>query len=469
MIRRHATALRLALAVVDAVAALAVLVLIGVIRFGPGQVVDPFREAIPNLPLALSAYLVLWPAALWSQGLYRTRVRLTFRGDLVDVLRATAIFAAGVLSLLFILKLGDVSRSVLLAIFPTLAATAILTRVALRWTLARLRERGMNSRFVLIVGTNGRAQAFADLIESHDFLGLRVVGHLATPNDPPPTVTRPIIGRLDDIEVLLHSMVIDEVAICLPVSQWSRIDDIARLCEEEGKIVRIPMYVLEHTISTGRAEELMGVPIYSIVRGPDRVAGLAAKRVMDIAVAAIGLLLLGPVMALIALAVRTGSPGPILFRQLRVGLHGRPIGVVKFRTMSADAEQRVAELAERNEIRGHAFKVTDDPRITAVGRWLRRTSLDELPQLWNVLRGEMSLVGPRPPLPSEVASYDVWHRRRLSMKPGITGLWQIRARHEADFDRWVETDLEYIDGWSVWLDLKIMVRTIPAVLARTGR
>jgi lipopolysaccharide/colanic/teichoic acid biosynthesis glycosyltransferase len=152
-----------------------------------------------------------------------------------------------------------------------------------------------------------------------------------------------------------------------------------------------------------------------------------------------------------------------------VGLHGRTFGVMKFRTMVDGAEDRLEELMEMNEIRGHAFKMSADPRVTRIGRWLRRTSLDELPQLWNVLLGEMSLVGPRPPLASEVAGYDVWHRRRLSMKPGMTGLWQIRARSEQDFDRWVETDLEYIDSWSLWLDLRIMFWTIPAVLNREGR
>jgi lipopolysaccharide/colanic/teichoic acid biosynthesis glycosyltransferase len=137
--------------------------------------------------------------------------------------------------------------------------------------------------------------------------------------------------------------------------------------------------------------------------------------------------------------------------------------------MVVGAEERLDDLRDRNEVQGHAFKLTDDPRITRVGAWLRRASLDELPQLWNVLNGEMSLVGPRPPLPAEVAGYDVWHRRRLSMKPGMTGLWQVRDRRERNFDRWVMTDLEYIDGWSFWLDLKIMARTIPAVIGRQGR
>jgi exopolysaccharide biosynthesis polyprenyl glycosylphosphotransferase len=468
MIRRHATALRILLAIVDAIVAIGVLGFAGIYRFGPNEALDPFLEVIPNPVVALVLYAAGWPLALWMQGLYRTRVRLTARSELFDIIRATLLFAAATLSLLFVLKLPDVSRAVLLIVFPSLAAGALVTRFALRWFLQRIRERGMNTRYLLILGTNGRAQAFADLVEAHDTLGVRVVGHLDAGHETH-TVTRPILGSLDEIEDVFHSTVVDEVAICLPVSQWSRIDDIARLCEEEGKIVRIPMYVLEHTLSTGRVEEFDGVPVYSLVTGPDRMVGLIAKRALDLVGGFFASIVAVPLALAIVVAIRRDTPGPAIFRQTRVGLHGRLFEVYKFRTMIDGAESQLEDLLEHNEIRGHAFKVTNDPRVTKVGRWLRRTSLDELPQLLNVLRGEMSLVGPRPPLPSEVAGYDIWHRRRLSMKPGMTGLWQIRARREADFDRWVETDLEYIDTWSFWLDLKIMLRTIPAVLGREGR
>ena len=468
MIRRHATELRLLLALFDASAAVAVLALASVFRFGPSDTLDPFVAAIPNPLGALALYALAWPISLWTQGLYRTRIRLTLRGEVFDVMRATVLFALALLSFLFIFKLPDVSRAVLLLLFPGLAASALLTRLALRFVLVRLRENGRNTRFILVLGSNGRAQAFADMVESHHELGLKVVGHLA-PEGEPRTLTRPILGTVDDIEEILHTNVVDEVAICLPITQATHIDAIARLCEEEGKIVRIPMYVLEHTLATGRVEELEGLPIYSIVTGPDRVLALVTKRLLDIAGAAALLVLLSPVMLVIGLAVRGDSKGRALFRQRRVGLHGRTFEVLKFRTMHEGAEERLTELMELNEIRGHAFKLTADPRVTRVGRWLRRTSLDELPQLWNVFRGEMSLVGPRPPLVSEVQGYDVWHRRRLSMKPGMTGLWQVRARTEQDFDRWVETDLEYIDSWSLWLDLRIILRTIPAVLNREGR
>ncbi|MBI2775689.1 MAG: sugar transferase [Chloroflexi bacterium] len=469
MIRRYATALRLLLAVIDGTSAIAILAIAGVIRYGTLQPFDPLFLGLPNPVLALVVYATAWPVALWSQGLYRPRARLRATSELVDVVRAALIFAAGLLSLLFLLKLPDVSRQVLLLVFPALAVTAQATRLLLRWVLWRLRERGRNTRFLLIVGVNAWAEAFADLVDSHHALGLRAIGHL-DPGGPEPSVaSRPILGTLGNIEHVLHSQVVDEVAICLPVSQWSRIDDIARLCEEEGKIVRIPMYHLEHTLATGRVEEFAGVPIYSIVSGPDRVVGMIAKRAIDVVGATLGLIVAAPFALVIAILIRRDSRGPIMFRQTRVGLHGRTFEVVKFRTMVDGAEEQLDDLLHQNEIRGHAFKITNDPRITHVGRWLRRTSLDELPQLWNVLAGSMSLVGPRPPLPSEVAGYDVWHRRRLSMKPGITGLWQVRARDEQDFDRWVAADLEYIDRWSFWLDMKIMARTIPAMIGRSGR
>jgi exopolysaccharide biosynthesis polyprenyl glycosylphosphotransferase len=219
----------------------------------------------------------------------------------------------------------------------------------------------------------------------------------------------------------------------------------------------------------GRAETIDGIGVFSLGRGPDRAAGLLLKRVVDLVGAAVLLVLLSPFMALIAIAVRLDSPGPVLFRQERVGLHGRPLALIKFRSMCPDAEERLAGLLADNEINGHAFKISDDPRTTRLGRFLRRSSLDELPQLWNVMLGQMSFVGPRPPLPTEVARYDIWHRRRLSMKPGITGLWQVAARHSPEFDHWVEQDLNYIDSWSLWLDFKIMARTVPAVLSGTGR
>jgi len=469
MIRRHASALRFLFALVDAAGALVALAFVGAIRFADGSVLESLQKAIPSWELAVAGFVVLWPVSLWIHGLYRVRARLTIRRELLDIARSVILFAAFVLSFLFLLKLGDVSRGLLIPLFPTMGAISFGARFALRALLARMRLRGRNTRFVLVLGTNVRAQRFADMLESHSELGLRVIGHVETDGEETARLTRPILGNLEAVEDILHTNVVDEVALCLPVSQWQRIDELARLCEEEGKIVRVPLYVLEHTLSAGRVEEVDGVPIYSMVTGPDRILALTAKRAVDLVGSALAMLVLSPVLLGIAVAIRMDSPGPVLFRQERVGVQGRRFSIVKFRTMVAGAEELLEDLRDQNEIRGHAFKLTSDPRITKVGRWLRATSLDELPQLFNVVRGEMSIVGPRPPLASEVEGYDIWHRRRLSMKPGITGLWQVNGRHEPDFDSWVETDLAYIDSWSFWLDLRIMARTIPAMLHREGR
>jgi exopolysaccharide biosynthesis polyprenyl glycosylphosphotransferase len=463
MIRRHAAGFRALLMATDALLAVVVLFALSVWRFGDDWAIW-WRLIVPLPEALLVLYALGWVVALAGQGLYRPRARWSIRREAGDVLRAALALGLATLSVLFLFKLPDVSRLFLLLLFPIQAAVTIATRIALRTAMERLRIRGKNTRFVLVLGAGPRAQAFAAKLENHQELGLRIAGFL---HDKPFETLRPPwkrLGMLDDLERVLHSQIIDEVAICLPFEQWGLIDAISRICEEEGKIVRIPMDVLDRAISVGRVEDLDGTPVFSLVSGPDRGIALAAKRIVDLVVAGAGLVLLSPLLALIAIAIELDDRGPILFRQRRVGLHGRPFDVVKFRSMNRDAEAQLESLRGGNEIEGQAFKLTNDPRVTRVGRALRRSSLDELPQLWNVLIGQMSLVGPRPPLPAEVKDYDLWHRRRLSMKPGMTGLWQVRDRRTPRFDQWVASDLEYIDRWSLWLDLTILFRTIPAAL-----
>ena len=474
MIRRYAAVLRLTLVAADI--ALALLVVIGAthLRFGdaggwPADGPD-VNNALPNPTPALAVFVAMWIGVLTMQGLYRSRVRWTRRSDLAAVLRATLVQLALTLSLLYVFKLPNVSRLLLIVVFPSLACAAIGIRIAIRSFLVLLRDHGRNVRYMLILGANSRAKAFADLVESHAELGLVVIGHLkADPSDSGVVLDRPLLGMLDDLEAVLHSQIVDEVAICLPFSMEDLIEEAVYICEQEGKVVRMPVAPVERALTTGRLESIDGIGVYSMANGPDRAVGLFLKRLLDLAGGALLLILVSPVIAVLSIAIKADSDGPVFFRQERVGLHGRSFLVVKFRSMCTDAEDQLDELRSHNEINGHAFKLRDDPRITRVGRFLRRSSLDELPQLWNVVRGQMSLVGPRPPLPSEVANYDTWHRRRLSMKPGMTGLWQVGARHSSEFDHWVEQDLEYIDSWSLWLDFKIMARTVPAVLSGTGR
>jgi exopolysaccharide biosynthesis polyprenyl glycosylphosphotransferase len=460
------TALRLGLLAVDVLSASLLFVAISMILLGPDWAGSWRHAGFDPLAVAL-AYATAWAAVLWLHGLYRLRSRWSVRTEVRDILRADLLLAVATFCALFLFKLPDVSRRFLIALFLVQAVVTIALRVAIRLGLAELRDRGYNRRFMLVVGTGPAARQFADRIERRGALGLRVIGHLALAEETPVGSAlvgrRPILGMIDDIEDVLHGRVVDEVAVCLGAEHAEFIEPITRLCEEEGKIVRIPVEEHGLTLPGGRLEEFDGILVLSLVYGPDRVIGLAVKRLVDFALGALALIVFAPVLAVISLWIGAVDGGPVLFHQTRVGLHGRPFTVVKFRSMQPDAEERLDDLRARNEIQGHAFKVTDDPRLTRTGRILRATSLDELPQLWNVIRGEMSLVGPRPPLPREVDGYDLWHRRRLSMKPGITGLWQVQGRRFEDFDRWVELDLAYIDRWSMWLDLKIMFRTIPAM------
>ena len=459
MIRRHGRGLRMLLMLADGVLAAITLVVASALRFG-GEWDDHWRGIVSDPGALLFIYAVGWVGALAYFGLYRVRARWSLRSEALDLARATLVMAAITFAVLFWFRLPDISRTFLVILFPVQWLVTLISRIGLREFFRRLRAIGLNQRFVLMVGTGPRALAFATKLETHRDLGLTITGFI---DDEGPLVLpegRTYLGALDTIEDILHDQVIDEVAICLSFDQWDRIDAIAQICEDEGKIVRVPMDVLDHAFAAGRLEELDGTPVFSLISGPDRVLGLAIKRLVDIVVAAMALIVLSPVFVLIALWIRLDDGAPALFRQIRVGLHGRRFEVLKFRTMHKDAEAHYPALVARSDPR--AFKLHDDPRITATGKFLRRTSLDELPQLWNVLRGTMSLVGPRPAPPREVKGYDIWHRRRLSMKPGITGLWQVTARRSDDFDRRAELDLEYIDRWSFWLDMRILARTVPA-------
>jgi exopolysaccharide biosynthesis polyprenyl glycosylphosphotransferase len=468
MIRRHIAVLRAGLMLVDVLTSVALFAVVAAIRFGGEGWLPGLQTAGIAVWMSAPVWAAGWTLVLWLFGLYRVRARWALRTDAYAIARAGLLYALLVFSVLFAAKLPDVSRLFLVGLFAGQVGFTILTRALIRAVLNALHQRGMATRHILVVGAGPAAQRFAERIESPT-LGLRVMGHLRDGREKV-AVTRPLLGDLNAIAEVLHGQVVDEIAICLPAAPWQRVEEIAHLCEEEGRVVRIPLEgSINPALAGGRIEEHAGMTILSLVYGPDRMLALAAKRLLDIIGAAVGLALISPLLAIIAIRIRLRDGGPVLFRQERVGLNGRVFRTIKFRTMVTDAESQLAGLLDRNEIEGHAFKLTDDPRITRTGAFLRKTSLDELPQLWNVLRGEMSLVGPRPPLPREVAEYDVWHRRRLSMKPGITGLWQVESRRESEFDRWVEKDLSYIDRWSLWLDLKILVRTVPAVLLGSGR
>jgi exopolysaccharide biosynthesis polyprenyl glycosylphosphotransferase len=334
-------------------------------------------------------------------------------------------------------------------------------RAGLRWA----RRRGYNLRYYLIAGTGERARAIAEQLGAEPSWGIRVIGYLGgtnrAENAAPPSH---VIGMLPDLDDILATRVVDAVIFAtedLGSPSWR---DALLCCRRLGIPALVDLEPLEEMRGYLKISALGSSPL--LVIGQTRLAGhqLLLKRGFDIVLAGMGIAITAPLMACITLLLRLTTPGPALFRQKRVGMNGRTFTMYKFRTMVEDAERLQPAMAGENEMDGPVFKIRRDPGVTPLGRVLRRLSLDELPQLWNVLLGDMSLVGPRPPLPHEVRQYRGWQRRRLSVRPGITCLWQVKGRNRIGFDGWMKLDLEYIDNWSWWLDFKILLRTLPAMV-----
>jgi exopolysaccharide biosynthesis polyprenyl glycosylphosphotransferase len=487
LLRRHSTTLRVSLMAADAVSAWLLFLVVSAVRYGPTWLDQWAAIGIQPGLLAL-LYAFAWTATLWLLGLYRMRARWSWRREWVDILRGVVLLAVVALAALFVVKLPNVSRVFLAALFASQAVVTIASRALVRRLYATARSRGHNASFVLVVGDGHEARTFVGRLQANAGFGIRVLGYLASPTpgvgyrdlegsgigsaEPViPDLAEVVAGRepqvlgtVDQLPILLHGTVVDEVAICLPPEASALVEPVARLCEEEGKVVRIPLEPVRIAIPGGVEDNFDGVPVLSLVYGPDHALALLAKRLIDIFGSLAALVVISPLLIAVAGYIALKDGRPVVFHQERVGLHGRPFRVYKFRSMTKDAEDRYEEVAPLSDTMGAAFKMTDDPRITSWGRILRTTSLDELPQFINVLRGEMSIVGPRPAPPREVEGYDVWHRRRLSVKPGITGLWQVEARRDDSFERRAQLDLRYIDRWSLLLDMKIMVRTVPALL-----
>jgi exopolysaccharide biosynthesis polyprenyl glycosylphosphotransferase len=346
-------------------------------------------------------------------------------------------------------------------------------RTALRFAVAFLRRAGRNLRFVLVVGSGPRTQQVVKRLEARPELGYRIIGYIDDGHNgdgPPPIPGVENLGNVKDLPDILARRVVDEVVVALPIkSFYDETAAVIRWCEEQGIQTRVPVDFFNLTLASPQMDVFEGMPILALV--PHRILGrhAVAKSTLDFVVSVSLLTVLAPLFLVVAWLIRRDSPGPVFFVQQRVGLSKRPFGLIKFRTMIQDSEALQLQLLHLNEAPGPVFKIRNDPRVTRVGRWLRRLSIDELPQLINVLKGEMSLVGPRPlPLRDVEGFTEDWQRRRFSVKPGITGLWQVSGRSSIPFDRWMQLDMAYIDNCSLSLDLKILLRTLPIVFRGSG-
>ena len=414
-----------------------------------------------------------WHVIFSAFGLYRSRRLEDRKQEAVDVLKATsvAVIALGFVAAIFRLQMITLT---FIVVFWVVGSSLILfCRSILRLLLRQARMHGRNSRQMLIVGTNARAAEFAHTIAGKPELGYHLIGFV---DEEWPGAREfrsngtAIVSDLEHFSDFLRERIVDEVTIALPMkSFYAQSARIVATCREQGVIVRVltSIFDFQPERANGRLPDEMAAATFgsSVLEGWP----LVFKRLLDILVSTALLILLAPVFLIVAVLIKFDSPGLVFFVQERVGLNKRKFQMYKFRTMVADAEQRQAQIESLNEADGPIFKIKNDPRLTRFGKFLRKSSIDELPQLLNVLKGDMSLVGPRPLNVRDYNGLDEdWLRRRFSVRPGITCLWQINGRSLVSFQEWMRLDMRYIDHWSLRLDLEILAKTIPAVLKGLG-
>jgi len=435
----------------------------------------------PAVPLELRQQLGLLAviAPIWALVFRLVRsdqpMRTRARWHQVGVVVRSVTLGVGLLAaFLYLTRLVVVPRSVLLAFFVLNVVVGIASRLAIHEVLRVARARGRNTKQVVIVGTTKRARRMADLFTDNPEWGVKVVGLLGRNGLGRSLVGKevhgmPVLGTVEDLLKVLREVVVDEVVFAVPEIELDQVEEALKVCEMMGVQARLMMDFADPPVARVAVDKLGSIPMISFSATAEGSLGMAVKGMLDFGGALALIVFLSPVLLACAVAVRLSSPGPILFRQKRCGLNGREFVIYKFRSMVAEADRMRGDLArQQNDQDGPVFKLARDPRITAVGCFLRRMSLDELPQLFNVLKGDMSLVGPRPELKCVLDDFESWQLRRLSVKPGLTGLWQVSGRCETSFAERVKLDLQYIDRWSLALDLKILALTLPAVLSGRG-
>jgi exopolysaccharide biosynthesis polyprenyl glycosylphosphotransferase len=421
----------------------------------------------------LSIIVFIWHLIFSACGLYKSERLATQRSIIAHAAKATTLATVAFVAVAWLFHIRMATPQFVLALWLLSTLFVSGARVAVRYLLRGIRRRGFNGRYMLILGTNSRAIEFAARITETPELGYRILGFV---DDEWPGLRsfrqskHKLCCSFDGLAEYLRRNVVDEVVIYLPLrSFYEHASQVAALCEQHGIMIRFDSDIFNLKIARPRPDDFGGHSHMTTYGSSLDGWPSMAKRVLDLVISFALLLALAPLCALAALIIKLTSEGSVFFKQERIGLNKRRFHVLKFRTMVPNAERLQSGLEVLNEVDGPAFKIKNDPRITPIGRFLRRTSIDELPQLLNVLRGDMSLVGPRPLPVRDYEGFDKdWQRRRFSIRPGITCLWQVNGRSSIPFEQWMRLDLQYLDEWSFWLDIKILARTVPAVLKGSG-
>ena len=433
---------------------------------------NPFYLDRPAKALLLGGAVLIWLAIGYWFNIYDKLESAHPRVVLRHTFRQCALGAAALVLFAYVLRPSnfELSRPFLLLFAVYSWLLLCLFRLNAGRIVGAIRKEFGGLHYVMVVGDGERARNIAELLEESEDYGVRLSGFF-TPNGSSATAlplkrTYPAYP-LSELPTVLRERVIDEVIFAVDSERLAEMEEMMLLCDEEGVRTRVSVDFFPHVNSRVYLDRLGPAPLLTFAAAPHDEIRLLVKRLTDIVLAAAALVLLAPFMLLIALLIRLTSPGPAIFRQERCGLNGRRFTFFKFRSMVRDAESLKAGLEHLNQ-KSTAFKIPDDPRLTPMGRRLRKFSIDEWPQLWNVLKGDMSLVGPRPAVPDEVERYQRWQRRRLRMRPGLTCIWATQGRDTLDFDTWMKMDMQYIDNWSLALDWKIILRTIPRVVTGKG-
>ncbi|MDZ7372504.1 MAG: sugar transferase [candidate division KSB1 bacterium] len=418
----------------------------------------------------LVAFVASWLILLAAQGIYSHFRMRRLREINAAIGKGMILATLSTSAIAFLFKWQLTSRLYLV----TCSVVAMVILMGEKYLLIKfldsVHRKGYNQINLLIVGTGKRAREFIRAVKENSHWGLRIVGLIDDEHGMfgKEVEGYRVLGRIQDIPFILQRKVIDRVIFVVPRLWLHRIDEAIMACENLGISTAVSLDLYNLKIAKIRQTDFNGFPLLEFETFRAKQWQLFIKRLLDIVLASLMLIAFSPLMLVVAILIKLTSPGPVLFKQKRCGLNGRKFTLYKFRTMVPGAERKKQELLRMNEMNGPVFKMKRDPRVTPIGRILRKFSIDELPQLFNVLKGDMSIVGPRPALPVEVELYEVWQRRRLSLKPGLTCIWQVSGRNKVPFERWMQMDLEYIDNWSLWLDFKIMLKTVFVVLTGYG-